>query len=134
MTACLDSWAVLAWLDGEEPACTRIEAVLREQQQPVMSWINAVEVYYRVERDHHRQAANEVLRELRLVVGLDLPGVPRMVETAKLKASLPIAIADCFAIATATAHGLPLLTGDPEILDAENLPCPVEDLRASQTG
>lgn len=131
MTACLDSWAVLAWLDGEEPACTRVEALLREQQ-PVMSWINAVEVYYRVERDHDREAANEVLRELRSVVKLDLPGVPRMVETARLKASLPIALPDCFAVATAAAHSLPLVTGDPEILGARDLPCSVEDLRAPQ--
>jgi predicted nucleic acid-binding protein len=129
MTACLDSWVVLAWLDGEEPACTRVEGVLRGQR-PVMSWINAVEVYYRVERDHDREAANEVLRELRSVVELELPGVPRMVETARIKASLPVALADCFAIATAAAHRFPLLTGDPEILDAEGLPCTVEDLRA----
>jgi hypothetical protein len=26
MTACLDSWVVLAWLDGESPACERVEA------------------------------------------------------------------------------------------------------------
>ena len=34
-----------------------------------------------------------------------------------------------FAIATAAAHNLPLLTGNPEILDRDDLPCQVRDLR-----
>ena len=32
--------------------------------RPVVSWVNLVEVYYRVERDHGRPAADETLREL----------------------------------------------------------------------
>jgi predicted nucleic acid-binding protein len=127
LSACLDSWAVLAWLDGDLPAADRVDDVLPER--PVMSWVNAVEVYYRVERDHGRTAADETLAELRSAMALELPGVARMVETAQLKSRLAIALADCFAIATATAHRLPLLTGDPEILAATGLPCTVEDLR-----
>jgi uncharacterized protein with PIN domain len=127
VTVCLDSWAVLAWLDGEEPARRRVDARLAER--PVMSWVNVVEVYCRVERDHGRPAADQVLAELRQALDLELPGVVRMVETARLKAALPIALADCFAIATATARRVPLLTGDPEILDRPDLPCPTEDLR-----
>jgi hypothetical protein len=49
---------------------------------------------------------------------------------ARLKARLPIALGDCFAIATACARRLTLLTGDPEILNRE-VPCPIEDLRGS---
>ena len=96
-----------------------------------MSWVNAVEVYYRVERDHGREAADEVLGELRQLVELELPGVARMVETARLKARLPIALADCFALATASARGLRLITGDPEILERDDLPCATEDLRSA---
>ena len=92
MTACLDSWAVLAWLDGEQHAQQRVEAALPDR--PVMSWVNVVEVYYRVERDHGRQAADEVLAELRQILDVELPGVARMVDTARLKARLPIALAD----------------------------------------
>ena len=128
MTACLDSWVVLAWLDGESPACGRVEGLLAER--PVMSWVNAVEVYYRVERDHGRRAADDVLSQLRIALDIELPGTARMIETARLKARLPIALGDCFAIATAAAHRLPLLTGDPEILERSDLPCQVEDLRA----
>jgi uncharacterized protein with PIN domain len=129
MSACLDSWVVLAWLDGETPACERIEGLLAGR--PVMSWVNAVEVYCRLERDHGRRAADDVLAELRIALDLDLPGTARMVETARLKARLPIALGDCFAIATAAAHQLPLLTGDPEILGRKDLPCEVEDLRGA---
>ncbi len=127
MSVCLDSWAVLAWLAGEQPAQERIEGLL--VSRPVISWINAVEVYYRVERDHGRTEADEVLGELRRVLELDLPGTARMIETARLKAKLPIALGDCFAIATASARKLTLLTGDPEIVDRD-VPCTVEDLRA----
>lgn len=130
MSACLDSWAVLAWLDGEHPAYDRVEALL--ESRPVMSWVNAVEVAYRVERDHGRRAADEVLAGLRASIELELPGITRMVDTARLEATLPIALADCFAIATAAAHDLPLLTGDPEILAIGDLPIEVEDLRPLQ--
>jgi uncharacterized protein with PIN domain len=126
LTVCLDSWAVLAWLDGEQPAHERIERLLGER--PLISWVNVVEVYYRVERDHGRSEADAVLAGLRGAFELDLPGPAMMVETARLKAALPIALGDCFAIATARAHNATLLTGDPEILDRD-LPCPVEDLR-----
>lgn len=30
---------------------------------------------------------------------------------------------DCFAVASAAGRGLPLLTGDPEILELSELPC-----------
>lgn len=128
MSVCLDSWAVLAWLDGDEPAQARIEQLLGDQ--PVMSWVNAVEVYYRIERDHGRSEADAVLSELRAIVALDLPGTGLMVEAARLKARYAMALADCFAVATAADHHAVLLTGDPEILHAPHLPCGVEDLRS----
>jgi predicted nucleic acid-binding protein len=119
---------VLAWLDGEQPAMDRIEQVL--SGRPLMSWINAVEVYYRVERDHGRGEADTVLAGMRKSFELDLPGTSLMIETARLKSVMTIALADCFAIATAHSHGLTLLTGDPEII-SRDVPCPVEDLRVS---
>lgn len=132
MTVCLDSWAVLAWLDGEEPALSRIEELLTGR--PVVSWVNLIEVYYRVERDHGRDAADETLRDLRAALSPDLPGTARMIEAARMKARAAIALGDCFAIATAAAHGLPLLTGDPEIVDLEDRPCQIEDLRPKRAG
>jgi PIN domain nuclease of toxin-antitoxin system len=128
VSACLDSWAVLAWLDGEEPALSRVEELLAAR--PVVSWVNLIEVYYRVERDQGRAAADETLRDLRAAFALDLPGTARMIEVARLKARATIALGDCFAVTTAAAHDLGLLTGDPEIIDLTDSPCPVEDLRA----
>lgn len=127
MSVCLDSWAVLAWLDGEQPALSRVDAVIGTR--PVISWINLVEIYYRVERDHGRDRADETLSELRATVTPDLPGTARMIEAARLKAHAAIALADCFAATTAAAHRLTLLTGDPELLGLDYLPCSVEDLR-----
>lgn len=40
---------------------------------------------------------------------------------ARFKAMLPIAYADCFALALAQEHGAPVLTGDPEFRRAEHL-------------
>jgi len=127
VSACLDSWAILAWLDGEEPARARVEELLADR--PVVSWINLVEVAYRVERDHGRAAADEIVAALRTSLTPDLPGTVRMIDAARLKARASIALADCFAAVTAAAHGLPLLTGDPELVELDDPPCVVEDLR-----
>jgi PIN domain nuclease of toxin-antitoxin system len=123
----LDSWAVLAWLDGEEPALSRVEQLLADR--PVVSWVNLVEVYYRVARDQGQEAADETLGDLRAALALDLPGTARMIEVARLKARAPIALGDCFAVTTAAAHDLPLLTGDPQIIELVDRPCRIEDLR-----
>jgi PIN domain nuclease of toxin-antitoxin system len=127
VSVCLDSWAILAWMDGEEPALSRIEAVIATR--PLASWVNLVEVYYRVERDQGRDVADETLADLRAALSLDLPGTARMIDVARLKACASIALGDCFAIATAAANDLVLLTGDPEIVELSDRPCRVEDLR-----
>lgn len=118
---------MLAWLDGEQPAQDRVEELF--DSRPAISWVNAAEVYYRIERDHGRTHADESLHQLRSELEFDLPGVSRMIEVARLKAVRSIALADCFALATAVARQAVLLTGDPEILESDELPCPVEDLR-----
>ena len=129
MKVCLDSWAVLAWLDGDEPAAAAVDKVL-ERERPAMSWINLVEVSYRLARDHGKDEAERVIAELRSKVSEDLPGVSAMRAVASLKAEHPIALADCFAIALAAEDGAVLMTGDPEILDRSNdLPGDLEDLR-----
>jgi predicted nucleic acid-binding protein len=129
---CLDSWAVLAWLDGEEPAAQVVDEAI-ERERPAMSWMNLVEVHYRATRDHGREEADAVLSELRSKIAEDLPGIAAMRAVSGLKAEHPIALADCFAIALAAAKDAALLTGDPEIIDrAEELPCEVTDLRTAQ--
>jgi predicted nucleic acid-binding protein len=127
--ACLDSWAVLAWLDGDEPAAGIVAEVLK-RERPTMSWMNLVEVQYRTTRDHGRKEADQVLAELRPQITEDLPGISAMRAAADLKADNPIALADCFAVALAAKEGAVLLTGDPEIIErADQFPCDVKDLR-----
>lgn len=127
MTVCLDSWAVLAWLDGDEPAATVVQREF-EKERPVMSWLNLGEVAYQVQRRHGPDEANEVVRRLRSVMALDAVTPERVLAAARLKADHPIAFADCFAAATAFAHRATLLTGDPELLDRK-LGCRTRDLR-----
>jgi len=129
LSFCLDSWPVLSWLDGDEPAASRVDQIL-DLERPVISWINLVEVHYRTTRDHGKVEADHVLEELRPLVAEHLPGIAAMRAASTLKAAHPMALADCFAVALAAAEGAVLLTGDPEIIDrADDLPCEVEDLR-----
>ena len=127
MTESLDSWAILHWLDGDEPAAARVEAAM--PSRPVMSWINLGEVAYIVERRAGVDRARRVVRELRSRLTLDLPSEARVLQAAHLKAGYAMAYADAFAVATAIAHGATLLTGDPEILNGDPT-WPVEDLRS----
>jgi len=129
MKRCLDSWAVLAWMDGEEPAAGIVERTMK-RERPAMSWMNLVEVHYRTTRDHGRQEGDQVLAELRPSITENLPGIAAMRSVSALKAANPIVLADCFAVALAAEEEAELLTGDPEIIDrAEQLPCKVMDLR-----
>ncbi len=115
MTIVLDSWAVLRYLDGAEPAATLVENLLAEQR-PLMSWINLGEVYYVLRRAHGEGPANETIRDLRDVVDTQLPDAPLVLDAARVKADHPMAYADAFGAALAVAEGAELWTGDPELL------------------
>jgi predicted nucleic acid-binding protein len=129
LTDCLDSWAILRWLEGEEPAAGRVERSL--ETRPVMSWINLGEVFYVVQRATGADRARAVVVDLRHRLSLDLPTEARVLEAAAIKARHALAYADAFAIATAVAHRASLLTGDPEILDEGDPTWQVVDLRSS---
>lgn len=127
MTVCFDSWAVLRWLAGEEPAFRVVSRAL--PLGPVMSWINVGEVRYVLWRAAGRERADEVVEALRAGLTLDRPTPERILAAAAIKAQHPMAYADAFALATAAAHGVPLLTGDPEIIEARVDDVEVVDLR-----
>jgi ribonuclease VapC len=119
---------VLAWLDGEEPAATAVQAAF-ESQRPWMSWLNVGEVAYQVERRHGAGEAALIVRRLRAAAALDDVTAERVLAASRLKAQHPIAFADCFAAATAAARASTLLTGDPELLERD-VGCRTRDLRA----
>lgn len=126
MSFCLDSWAVLRWLEGSEPAAGRVEDVLAGR--PHMSWVNAGEVFYISARAGGRELAESIVDDLRRLVELDDPMPERVLQAAAIKADHPMAYADAFAVATSVAHEAVLLTGDPEILSAAG-GWAVEDIR-----
>jgi predicted nucleic acid-binding protein len=126
VSICLDSWAVLAWLKGVEPAAGRVDDALADR--PSMSWINVGEVLYVLQRTAGQPEAHRVLRELRRHLVLQLPTEDTVVAAATIKASNRLAYADAFAIATAQANQAILYTGDPEIINGDP-EWPVEDLR-----
>ncbi len=127
MTVCLDSWALLAWLDNERRAADIVHDVI--EGRPVMSWINMAEVFYRLDREKGEKVAVAVANKMRVAVDLELPTERRIIEAAKIKAKNAIAMADCFAISCAADNDAILYTGDPEILSIRDLPCEVRDLR-----
>jgi predicted nucleic acid-binding protein len=126
----LDAWALIAYLDGEQPALRRIRRMLRDER-PLMSWINVGEVAYTLERRQGREQALETLADVAGGLTLDEPSPARVLVAASIKAQHPVSYADAFAVATAQAYDAVLLTGDPEILDA-GAGWRTEDLRGAR--
>ena len=126
-TYCLDSWAVLRFLEGSSPAARRVRQVTR-LGRPIMSWINLGEVYYTVHRTAGGAEAEATLALLRPMLALDAVTPERVLAAARIKATHPLAYGDAFAVATAAAHRAVLLTGDPE-MTTRSVGCRVEDLR-----
>lgn len=124
---CLDSWAVLRFLEGGSPAARRVRQVLR-LGRPLMSWVNLGEVYYALHRAAGVAEAETTLGLLQPLLTLDVASPERVMAAARIKAAHPLAYGDAFAIATAAAHKAVLLTGDPEITERA-VGCRVEDLR-----
>ena len=100
-----------------EPSASRVESLLAGR--PLMSWINVGYVAYVAERERDRAASEGVVEFLRQTLTLELPSAEIVLQAAALKAVHAISYADCFAVAMAIAHDAVLLTGDPEILNAD---------------
>ncbi len=115
MTVALDSWAVLRYLEGAEPAAGLV-AELLEVDRPLMSWINLGEVFYVLCRSVGEEAAAETVRDVRDVVEVSLPDEQLVLDAARIKADQPMAYADAFGAALAVARRAELWTGDPELL------------------
>ena len=116
----LDSWAILEWINGRQPAAGVMENLLVEAEQSVarlrMSAINVGEVYYFL-RKHHSEELAEFWRSSSqtLPVTIEVPSAEDIWAAAVLKSLYPIAYADAFAAALAEKHSCPLVTGDPEL-------------------
>lgn len=119
----LDSYALLAYLQGEAGCSAVKEALTSGQGGVLMNEINVGEVYYIIAKRRTGKQAdfflNDILPHLPIeVVANDFEAVIR---AAKIKAGHSLAYADCFAVATAEAHHASILTGDPEFKSVESL-------------
>jgi predicted nucleic acid-binding protein len=115
----LDSWALLALLQGEEPAAARVKEILiegeRKQATLLISIVNLGEVYYRVGRRSSRAAAVDILSQIRsLALAIVSASDEMVLAAADLKLEYAISYADAFAAALADGTGATLVSGDPD--------------------
>lgn len=115
----LDAWALIAFLQQEEPAASRIRQLLQNAQDgqvsAFVSVMNVGEVYYRIGKVRGEREAKTTLENLRRLSLTILPATDvRVFAAASLKLRHAISYADAFAAACAAEHGAILVTGDPE--------------------
>jgi ribonuclease VapC len=116
----LDAWAILAFLQKEEPAAERVKQLLIEADQSnvhlSISIINLGEVVYRIGKARSEKEAFDTLAQIRRLPLAIVPAAEEAVfAAARLKMRHLISYADAFAAATAESLGAILVTGDPEL-------------------
>lgn len=115
----LDSWALLALLQSEEPAASRVRQLLLEghrgQATLLLSIVNLGEVYYRVGKRTDHTAAVDTLKDIRrLPLTVVSPSDEMVLAAADFKMEYAISYAAAFAAALADRTGATLVSGDPE--------------------
>ena len=119
----LDAWALLAFLQKEEPAATRMNALLRQAKAPsdtelYAAVLNLGEVYYRIAKGKSESQASEALALFRR---LSIRTVSATDERVYAAARFKGRFADAFACTTSQEFGAILVTGDPEIMHLSHL-------------
>lgn len=138
----LDSWAVLAWLQGEpsaavvsdllawsrgdEEAATRSrEATGHAFTMPrlLVNIVSLGEVFCIVGRRQGEGAARQTLDEIKgSPIEIISASDALVLEAARLKLTHAVAYADAFALATAISQRGTLATGDPELKGITDVP------------
>ncbi len=117
-----DAWAILALIQSEEPAATRIKQLLEQSRlgddlQIYLSVINLGEVFtiiYRLKGEAEAEKTIELVRASPITF---LPATDeRVFAAARFKARYRLSYADAFAASATTELGATLVTGDPELL------------------
>jgi len=114
----LDSWAVIAYLEGESSAKKVADHIAdaHEQNIPLLiSVVNAGEVWYIIAREASVSDADRSITELRHL-GIEFIDADWTLahEAGGFKSKYKMSFADCFAAALAKHRKALLLTGDPE--------------------
>jgi len=129
----LDAWAVIAFLQGKEPAASRVRKVIEGAQEGTarlfISIVNIGEVYYRIGKLRNAKEADSVLKDLSLLpIEIISADDDTVLAAARLKMTHVLSYADAFAVVTAQQKDAVLLTGDPELLDLKRV-IKIEKLR-----
>jgi len=117
----LDAWAILALMQAEEPAASRVRQLLEQAKadrvELFASMINVGEVTYIVGNAAGTPEAYRALDYIRSLSFRILAATDEAVlAAARNKIEHPISYADAFAVAAAQEHQATLVTGDPELL------------------
>jgi ribonuclease VapC len=116
----LDSWAIIGWLQGEEPARAKVRELLEQAARGAatvsISLINVGEVFYLIAKRHGAAPAERFLADLAMMpIQALLPNRRLILGAARLKSRYPISYADAFAVETARQQNAILVTGNPEL-------------------
>lgn len=122
----LDAWALLALLQAEEPAASRVKQLLDRAQEDALdlfiSVINLGEVVYRIGKIKGEDEAWKTLEQMRHLPLTLVPASEEAVFAAvDFKIHHTISYADAFAAAAADELDAMLITGDPELWQLEHL-------------
>jgi len=139
----LDSWSIIAWLQGESPgekvrnlvnwvngernSEDKVRSLIGQstivEMRLLVNIINLGEVFYILGRRKGEQEAKETIDEIKENRLEIIPVSNSLVfKAASIKMNHLIAYADAFAIATAMTQEGSLLTGDPELKDVRDIP------------
>jgi ribonuclease VapC len=120
-----DAHAILKWTQkeaGYEKVKSLMIGCRNGSTIGYMNYLNLGEVYYGSIRSAGKERAKTFLENfLRLPIQLVLPDADLIWRASEIKASHPIAYADCFAAATALKYDATILTGDPEFKKLKTL-------------
>ena len=102
----LDSWALIGWLQGEDPARARVRELLEQASRGAakvsISLINVGEVFYLIAKRHGAAPAERFLADLAMMpIQALLPDRRLILSAARLKSRYPISYADAFSVKTA---------------------------------
>ncbi len=121
----LDTYAMMCYLQ-KEPGALEVYQYLKQAQKGeitlFLNVVNLTEILYTVERRYDEAMANQFMTTLP-ALPIEMVNVDKSLAqmAAKIKATrAPIALGDCFCIATAMKYGAAILTGDSEFKKLED--------------
>lgn len=121
----LDSFALLAYLEGEVAAGDVEDMLNRARQRQADIWmsvINLGEVLYITEREQSLQAAQLALAAVgQLPIVLVDADRSLTLDAAHVKAHHSVSYADAFAVSLAMKHSASIVTGDLEFEKVESI-------------